>query len=154
LRDFEFGLDTVAQVTVDESGQPLQGDQVIRNTIEEAVLADSVGIDSFNIGEHYRPEFMDSAGPRAAGGGHRGVRCHRLHPTPRVLRRADHADPPLAGDGPRSLRAPLAELDLEKVRRDVESHLLPIEVARNAAGKDGCEVWCGSQVQGRARWRG
>jgi probable LLM family oxidoreductase len=59
---FEFGLDTVAQVTVDESGQPLRGDQVIRNTIEEAVLADSVGIDSFNIGEHYRPEFMDSAG--------------------------------------------------------------------------------------------
>jgi alkanesulfonate monooxygenase SsuD/methylene tetrahydromethanopterin reductase-like flavin-dependent oxidoreductase (luciferase family) len=26
------------------------------------VLAESVGIDSFNIGEHYRPEFMDSAG--------------------------------------------------------------------------------------------
>ena len=26
------------------------------------MLAESVGIDSFNIGEHYRPEFMDSAG--------------------------------------------------------------------------------------------
>ena len=59
---FEFGLDTPVPVTVDESGQPLDGDEVIRNTIEEAVLADSVGIDSFNIGEHYRPEFMDSAG--------------------------------------------------------------------------------------------
>jgi probable LLM family oxidoreductase len=35
---------------------------VIRNTVEEAVLAEAVGIDSFNIGEHYRPEFMDSAG--------------------------------------------------------------------------------------------
>jgi probable LLM family oxidoreductase len=34
---------------------------VIRNYVEEAVLADSVGIDSFNIGEHYRPDFMDSA---------------------------------------------------------------------------------------------
>jgi probable LLM family oxidoreductase len=62
VRAFEFGLDTAAQVTVDESGRQLDGDQVIRNTIEEAVLADSVGIDSFNIGEHYRPEFMDSAG--------------------------------------------------------------------------------------------
>jgi probable LLM family oxidoreductase len=49
-------------VTVDESGQPLDGDVVIRNTIEEAVLADAVGIDSFNIGEHYRPDLMDSAG--------------------------------------------------------------------------------------------
>jgi alkanesulfonate monooxygenase SsuD/methylene tetrahydromethanopterin reductase-like flavin-dependent oxidoreductase (luciferase family) len=60
--EFEFGLDTPAYVSVDESGHKLDGDVVIRNTIEEAVLADSVGIDSFNIGEHYRPDFMDSAG--------------------------------------------------------------------------------------------
>jgi probable LLM family oxidoreductase len=59
---FEFGLDTFVQLTVDESGRPLDGNEVIRNTIEEAVFADSVGIDSFNIGEHYRPDFMDSAG--------------------------------------------------------------------------------------------
>jgi len=60
--EFEFGLDAFLPVTVDESGQPVGGDQVVRNTVEEAVLADAVGIDSFNIGEHYRPEFMDSAG--------------------------------------------------------------------------------------------
>ena len=60
--EFEFGLDTFVPVTVDGSGQPVGGDQVIRNTVEEAVLAESVGIDSFNIGEHYRPEFLDSAG--------------------------------------------------------------------------------------------
>jgi probable LLM family oxidoreductase len=60
--EFEFGLDTPAYVTVDESGQPLDDAVVIRNTIEEAVFAEAVGIDSFNIGEHYRPEFMDSAG--------------------------------------------------------------------------------------------
>src|SRR5260370_4284069 len=58
---FEFGLDTPAFVTVDKSGQPLDGDVVIRNTIEEAVLAEAVGIDSFNIGEHYRADLMDSA---------------------------------------------------------------------------------------------
>src|SRR3977135_2028614 len=58
----EFGLDTPVYVSVDESGQPANGDVVIRNTIEEAVLADAVGIDSYNIGEHYRPDFMDSAG--------------------------------------------------------------------------------------------
>src|ERR1700681_1967968 len=61
-REFEVGLETPPFVTVDESGQPLDGDVVIRNTIEEAVLAEAVGIDSFNIGEHYRPEMMDSAG--------------------------------------------------------------------------------------------
>jgi NAD(P)-dependent dehydrogenase (short-subunit alcohol dehydrogenase family) len=38
--------------------------------------------------------------------------------------------------GPGPYYAPLAELDLDKARRDVESHLwLPIEVARNAVGK-------------------
>jgi probable LLM family oxidoreductase len=60
-RNFEFGLDTFLPVTVDASGEPISGDQVIRNAIEEGVLAESVGIDSFNIGEHYRTEFMDSA---------------------------------------------------------------------------------------------
>jgi probable LLM family oxidoreductase len=60
--EFEFGLDTFLPVTVDAAGQAISGDQVIRNAVEEAVLAESVGIDSFNIGEHYRTEFMDSAG--------------------------------------------------------------------------------------------
>jgi probable LLM family oxidoreductase len=57
----EFGLDTFLPITVDAAGRPISGDQVIRNAVEEAVLAESVGIDSFNIGEHYRTEFMDSA---------------------------------------------------------------------------------------------
>jgi probable LLM family oxidoreductase len=57
----EFGLDTFMPLTNDGRGQPIRGDQVVRDTIEEAVLAEAVGIDSFNIGEHYRSEFMDSA---------------------------------------------------------------------------------------------
>jgi probable LLM family oxidoreductase len=57
----EFGLDTFLPITVDRSGRPVSGDEVIRNAVEEAVLAEAVGIDSFNIGEHYRTEFMDSA---------------------------------------------------------------------------------------------
>jgi probable LLM family oxidoreductase len=61
-QDIEFGLDSFVAVTVDDSGQELSGDIVIRNTVEEAVLADAVGIDSFNIAEHYRPDMMDSAG--------------------------------------------------------------------------------------------
>ena len=62
IATLEFGLDTFVPVTVDEDGLPIDGAQAIRNTIEEAVLAEAVGIDSFNVGEHYRPEFMDSAG--------------------------------------------------------------------------------------------
>ena len=58
----EFGLDTFLPVTVGEDGHAIGGDQAIRNVVEEAVLAEAVGIDSFNIGEHYRTEFMDSAG--------------------------------------------------------------------------------------------
>jgi probable LLM family oxidoreductase len=61
-QDIEFGLDSFVPITVDESGQELSGDVVIRNTVEEAVLADAVGIDSFNIAEHYRLDMMDSAG--------------------------------------------------------------------------------------------
>src|ERR1700676_2193336 len=61
-QDVEFGLDSFVAITVDEPGEELSGDVVIRNTVEEAVLADAVGIDSFNIAEHYRPDMMDSAG--------------------------------------------------------------------------------------------
>jgi probable LLM family oxidoreductase len=62
MSPLELGLDTFLPVTVDESGLPIGGDQAIRNAVEEAVLAEAVGIDSFNIGEHYRPDSMDSAG--------------------------------------------------------------------------------------------
>jgi alkanesulfonate monooxygenase SsuD/methylene tetrahydromethanopterin reductase-like flavin-dependent oxidoreductase (luciferase family) len=61
-QDFEFGLDSFVPISVDQAGRELSGDVVIRNTVEEAVLADSVGIDSFNIAEHYRSDMMDSAG--------------------------------------------------------------------------------------------
>ena len=60
-QDIEFGLDSFVPISVDASGRELSGDVVIRNTVEEAVLADAVGVDSFNIAEHYRKEMMDSA---------------------------------------------------------------------------------------------
>src|ERR1700682_2262296 len=60
-QDIEFGLDSFVPISVDETGRELSGDAVIRNTVEEAVLADAVGIDSFNIAEHYRQDMMDSA---------------------------------------------------------------------------------------------
>src|SRR4030088_2826994 len=59
--ELELELDTFGYITVNDSGQPLPTDLVIRNYVEEAVLADAVGIDSFNIGEHSRPDFHDPA---------------------------------------------------------------------------------------------
>jgi probable LLM family oxidoreductase len=60
-RHYEFGLDTFMPVSADEYGNPISGDQVVRNTVHEGVVAEAVGIDSFNIGEHYRDDTMDSA---------------------------------------------------------------------------------------------
>lgn len=39
IEEFEFGLDSFVPISVDESGQELSGDIVIRNTVDEAVLA-------------------------------------------------------------------------------------------------------------------
>src|SRR5258705_8034871 len=57
----EFGLDTFGDVTLGADGKPLSHAQVLRNVIEEAVLADSVGVDAFGVGEHHRPDFAISA---------------------------------------------------------------------------------------------
>jgi probable LLM family oxidoreductase len=61
-REYELGLDAFVTVSDDADGNPISGDKVVRNTVEEGVLAEQVGIDSFNIGEHYRDDMMDSAG--------------------------------------------------------------------------------------------
>lgn len=62
-REYEFGLDSFMATTAGIDGEPIAGDQVVRDTVEEGVLAEQAGIDSFNIGEHYRDDMMDSAAP-------------------------------------------------------------------------------------------
>jgi len=57
----ELGLDTFGDVTADADGHVLPHAQVIRNVIDEAVLADSLGIDFFGVGEHHRVDFAISA---------------------------------------------------------------------------------------------
>ena len=59
--EVRFGLDTFGDMTVDDAGQPQSAAQVIRNIVEEAVLADSLGLDNFNVGEHHRDDFSVSA---------------------------------------------------------------------------------------------
>jgi probable LLM family oxidoreductase len=57
----EFGLDTFGDVTRDVTGQSLPHAQVIRNVIDEAALADELGIDFIGLGEHHRADFAISA---------------------------------------------------------------------------------------------
>ena len=57
----EFGLDTFGDITAGPDGQLLPHGQVIRDVIEEAVLADQLGIDAFGVGEHHRSDFAVSA---------------------------------------------------------------------------------------------
>ena len=61
IKKMEFGLDTFGDVTVDAAGARTPQAQVIRNVVEEAVLADRLGIDNFGVGEHHRDDFAISA---------------------------------------------------------------------------------------------
>src|ERR1700678_3713934 len=58
---FQFGLDTFGDVTVGGDGRTQTHAQVIRDLIEEAVLADQLGVNAFGVGEHHRPDFAVSA---------------------------------------------------------------------------------------------
>ena len=57
----ELGLDTFGDVTRDESGNLVSDAQTIRDVVEQAVLADEVGLAFFGVGEHHRPEFAVSS---------------------------------------------------------------------------------------------
>jgi len=56
-----FGLDTFGDMTVDAHGIPESAGTVLRHVVEEAVLADQLGLDHFNVGEHHRDDFAISS---------------------------------------------------------------------------------------------
>lgn len=57
----EFGLDTFGDVPLSDSGEQGPAAETIRNVVEEAVLADELGVNAFGIGEHHRADFAVSA---------------------------------------------------------------------------------------------
>ncbi|MGB4779984.1 LLM class flavin-dependent oxidoreductase [Microbacterium sp.] len=59
--DIEFGLNSFGEVATDDDGRILSDAETVRLIIEEAELAESVGVDSFSVGEHYRAGMVDSA---------------------------------------------------------------------------------------------
>jgi probable LLM family oxidoreductase len=57
----ELGLDTFGDIMAGPDGKPLTHAQVLRNVVDEAVLADEVGLEFFGVGEHHRADFAISA---------------------------------------------------------------------------------------------
>jgi probable LLM family oxidoreductase len=56
----ELGLDTFGDVTAGPDGAPVPQPQVIRDVVEQGVLADQVGVDFIGVGEHHRADFAVS----------------------------------------------------------------------------------------------
>ncbi|KTR85912.1 LLM class flavin-dependent oxidoreductase [Leucobacter chromiiresistens] len=52
-----LGLDTFGDVTVDDAGERATHAQVLRDVVEQAVLADRLGVDAITLGEHHRDDF-------------------------------------------------------------------------------------------------
>jgi len=58
----QIGIDSFAAAIPDpETGLSIPPTERLNNLLEEIELADQVGLDVFGIGEHHRPEFLDSA---------------------------------------------------------------------------------------------
>jgi probable LLM family oxidoreductase len=61
MDQIELGLDTFGDVTNDETGQPRPPAAVLRDVVEQAVLADQVGLAFIGLGEHHRKDFSISS---------------------------------------------------------------------------------------------
>lgn len=60
-QQIELGLDTFGDVMAEPDGTLTSHAQSIRNIVEQAVLADEVGVDFIGVGEHHRNDFAVSA---------------------------------------------------------------------------------------------
>ncbi|HMF59572.1 MAG TPA: LLM class flavin-dependent oxidoreductase, partial [Vicinamibacterales bacterium] len=58
---FELGVDTFGDVTIEPDDTRHTQARVLRDVVEEAILADELGLDAFGVGEHHRADFAISA---------------------------------------------------------------------------------------------
>jgi len=61
MKNITFGLDTFGNVSLDDNGNNLSAAQVIRDVLAQGQLADELGLNNFNIGEHHRDDFAVTA---------------------------------------------------------------------------------------------
>jgi probable LLM family oxidoreductase len=59
---FEFGLNSFGEIATD-GARTISDAETVRLLVDEARLAESVGLDVFSVGEHYREGHNDSATP-------------------------------------------------------------------------------------------
>ncbi len=57
----QLGLDTFGDTTQRADGTVKRADEVLRDVVEEAVVADQAGVDFIGLGEHHRPDFAISS---------------------------------------------------------------------------------------------
>lgn len=57
----QFGIDTFGDLPVDDNGKLMTHAAAVRQVIDEAVLADKLGIDTIGVGEHHRSEYSISS---------------------------------------------------------------------------------------------
>ncbi len=60
MSDVVIGLDTFGDVPTGADGELLSDAAAIRQVVDEAVLADRLGVDVIALGEHHRPEYSIS----------------------------------------------------------------------------------------------
>lgn len=60
-KKYTFGLDSFGDLATDKDGELMSYAASIRQVVEEAKLADKLGIDSIALGEHHREEFAISS---------------------------------------------------------------------------------------------
>lgn len=56
-----FGLDTFGDIPSDDTGTLMSHAEAIRQVVDEAVLADKLGVDVIALGEHHRPDYSISS---------------------------------------------------------------------------------------------
>jgi len=84
------GVDSFVSAVTDPSTERVIGaEERIEHLLEEIQLADAVGLHSFGIGEHHRPEYYDSAPPVILGAAAARTSRIRLGSAVAVLSAAD-----------------------------------------------------------------
>ncbi|MCG2803740.1 MAG: LLM class flavin-dependent oxidoreductase [Cellulomonas sp.] len=61
MTDVVMGLDTFGDLPTQDDGTLVSHARAIRQVVDEAVLADQVGVDVIAVGEHHRPDYSVSA---------------------------------------------------------------------------------------------